>query len=328
MAAERLLASSRIIVTTHINPDGDALGSEGALYHYLLRKGKSVRIINTSPSPANLSLLTGGGIFEEYAPGSHDEAIQNADIVVVLDVNAVNRLDRMKDIVASTNGTILVIDHHTEPQPFADFYLTDTAVSATGELIYDLISMDEGARIDETIALHLYVAIVTDTGSFRFERTSPKVHRIAAQLLETGLFPPRIHEQVYDSYPLNRTRLLGMALERVQPCCGGKATIMSITDNMFRDTGTTYEDTEGMVNFGLSIHGVSATALVAELEDCVKVSLRSRGDVHINALARSLGGGGHLFAAGARISGSAMDDVIKQIIEGFELIYGDSRQDL
>jgi bifunctional oligoribonuclease and PAP phosphatase NrnA len=317
---EILLAHQNIVLTTHVNPDGDALGSEGALYLMLKELGKNVQIINNDSVPSYLEMLNTEVPFGTYDANRDDEIILNADIIIILDVNDSKRLGRMEDTVLRSQARKLVIDHHTNPKAFADFYHVSMDASATGEMVYDL--RHDGQVMNKPLALQLYVAIVTDTGSFRFERTSPKVHRIAATLLETGLHIPVIHEQIYDSFKLSRTRLLGMVLKGIQPTCDGKATILTVTQEMFRSSSTKYEETEGIVNYGLSIEGVLATALITEREDCIKISFRSRGGVEINQIAQKFGGGGHIFAAGARITGMQLAEVQSAVEEAFCSIFG------
>ncbi|MAT40058.1 MAG: exopolyphosphatase [Ectothiorhodospiraceae bacterium] len=306
-----------ILITTHTNPDGDALGSQGALALFLRRIGKKVRCVNTSDVPSNLAFLNDEGMFETYDEAQHDDLVASVDLIIVDDVNVSHRLERIEQAVLRSPAAKIVIDHHQQPQPFADAYYIEEDASSTGEMIFDIIDRMDSGALDKAIATNLYVAIVTDTGSFRFERTTAKVHDIAAKLLSTGIFPQEIHEQVYDSFGINRTKLLGEVLSNMEPVCGGKATILTLTQEMLERYETPTSDTDGFVNYGLSVDGVIATALVSEREDSVKISFRSRKGFKVHEVAQKFGGGGHLFAAGAKIEGKSVEEVRAMVTEAF-----------
>lgn len=307
--------SESFLLTTHINPDGDGIGSELALQRHLRRLGKNVRILNASPLPENYRFLDGERIVECYSPDAHGPELFDVDVLFLLDMNDPQRVGGMREAVLRSRARRIVIDHHLRPKEFADGYLIDDETCATGEIIHDIIAGSDDESLPADIALGLYVAIMTDSGSFRFPRTSARVHRIAAELLEAGVDPAAVYRAIYDEYPVRRTQLLGMVLAAIHPVCGGRATISSVSRETFAATGTTEEDTENMVNFGLSIRGIAATALCVELEDCVKVSFRSVGDIDVSAIARSLGGGGHRNASGARVFGKNLPEAEMLIAE-------------
>ena len=163
------------------------------------------------------------------------------------------------------------------------------------------------------IALGLYIGIMTDTGSFRFDSTTPSVHRIAAELLSCGVEPQLVYRSIYDEYPFSRTLLLGRILAGIRILCDGRASIMSATRELFAETGTTIIDTENVVNYGLSIRGVSVTAFLAETDEGIKISFRSRGEMIVNEIAKQFGGGGHRLAAGATLTGASLEDAAVRV---------------
>ena len=310
-------AGHAFVITTHVNADGDAIGSEYALARHLLRMGKSVSVLNASDVPDNLAFLNTDGSMRRFVPDRDGGTITHADAIFVLDLNDSSRLISMEGAVRSSAARVIVIDHHLHPKPFADGYLVDTDTCATSEILYRILRPEDGAW-HEDVALGLYVGIMTDTGSFRFDRTTPTVHRITAELIEAGVDPVTVYRRIYDEYPLGRSRLLGMILAGIEPVCDGRATILCVTRAMFNETGTGLDDVENVVNYGLSIRNVDATALLTELDDGVKISFRSRGDVSIHAVAKAFGGGGHRYASGATVAGQSLQDVRPRVVHAFE----------
>jgi phosphoesterase RecJ-like protein len=305
-----------IVLTTHTNPDGDALGSEFAFHHMLRAMGIHCRIINVDVMPENLSLLGGTDLFETWDPDLHHNVFRIADGIVALDFNQSGRMLGMADTVCSSSATRLVIDHHLDPRAFADLYLSVPDASSTAEIVYDIL-LAAGIELTHEIALGLYVGLMTDTGSFRFDRTTPKVHRIAAELLVAGVEPTTTHRAIFDNFLMGRTRLLGRILGGIEEFCEGRATVLSVTKQMFDETGTGIEDVENIVNSGLSIRGVEVTALITEFPDGHKISFRSRGQYSVNTIAGEFNGGGHRLAAGAHIHGGDLDEVKDRIVAAF-----------
>lgn len=324
MLLETLNDAARIVMTTHVNPDGDALGSEAAMYRFLSSRGADVRIINADVVPENLSLLEDDGMFETWDGGAHRDVLLDADCILCLDFNQSDRVRDMEETMLAGSGRRIVIDHHLNPQPFADAYLTVTEASSTAEIVYDVL-VAAGVAIDRRTALALYVGIMTDTGSFRFERTTPRLHRITGDLLETGIDPMSIHRRIYDDYPIERTMLLGRILAGIERRCGGRASLLAVTREMFEETGTSVEDVENIVNYGLAVRGVELTALLTQVEDGWKVSFRSRGEIAVNDIAGEFGGGGHRLASGARVDNEDLGELKDRIAERFCRALGESR---
>lgn len=305
----------RFLLTTHIRPDGDALGSQLALGRFLTRLGKDVTLINSDPAPYNLGWLPGADAVEVFDGGlAQRERIHAADAVFILDVNAEERLGRLASAVRNAPGTKVLIDHHPDPEPWFDLHHARTNVSSTGELVYELIAAEDPGLIDADLATTLYTAIMTDTGSFRYSNTTPQVHRIVATLLERGgIEPAPIHTALFDTRTMESLRLLGKALETVTLVYDGAVGYMVVTQRMYRDTGTTSEDTEGFVGYVLSIESVRAALIFLETESGTKISFRSKGDTAVNGWARAFGGGGHPNAAGAYVRAD-LDQVVRDVI--------------
>jgi phosphoesterase RecJ-like protein len=303
-----------VVISTHVTPDGDAIGSELALHRLLAKLGVTARIINTDAAPEVLRFMDEDGVLECYEADTHDAVLETAGLIVCLDFNAPSRLRRMERAVSASPVPRLVIDHHLDAQPFADHACIDTEACSTAQIVYRLVAAS-GVPLDSALAVPLYVGLVTDSGSFRFERTTPEVHRTAAALLEAGVDPMRVHRQVYDEYPFGRSTLLGRMLAGMRSECDGRVTILTVTRAMFEETGSTVEDVENMVNYGLGIKGVEVTALLTELPDAVKISFRSRGLHDVNDVAARFGGGGHRLAAGARVEGAVLADITTRVSE-------------
>ncbi len=305
-----LAAGRRIVITTHVNPDGDAIGSEYALLHALTREGRDVVVVNTSPTPANMGWLNQDGRMQQWDEELHRGLVEQADVIVILDLNSPGRLASMRDVVCSSHATRIVIDHHLDPEPFADAYCVREDACATSEVLYDLIAETMPDACTPAVARGLYTGIMTDTGSFRFPNTSAKTHDMAAHLMRLGVDAAEVAMHVFDEFPIGRALLLGHILTTMDRFCDNRATMMRIDREVFHATGTTLEDTENLVNFGLSFQGARATALLTEGDDgTVKISLRGRDPVAIVHIARQFGGGGHRLAAGATVVGRSMDEL-------------------
>lgn len=299
-----LLRYERFFITTHIRPDGDALGSQLALGRFLKKLGKQVALINSDPPPYNLGWLPGAddvALFDGAL--AQRQCIDDAQVVILLDTNALERIGRLAGPVRNSKGLKVLIDHHTMPETWFDAtYVRDTA-SSTGELIYELIAAHDPSLFDADIATTLYTAIMTDTGSFRYNSVTPRLHRVVADILERGdITPAPVHTAVYDTRSMPALRLLGRVLETITLRYDDQVGYMVVAQRTLRDTGASADDTEGLVNYVLSIETVKAAVLFYEVDSGTKMSFRSKADVHVNEWARAFGGGGHRNAAGAYVS--------------------------
>jgi phosphoesterase RecJ-like protein len=301
------------VLTTHVSPDCDGLGSELALAEFLAGRGKTVSIINHSATPPPYEFLDPRGLIRQYTAAQHSTLLQGADAIIVMDTNQPERLGEMEGPVLSAKAKKVVIDHHLDAHPFASLYLLDDTAAATGEILFTLLE-GLGARISATAAHALYIAIMTDTGSFRFPKTDADLHRIVATLIDRGADPVLAYQQVYEQDSPQRVRLLGMVLASLTMAHGGKLAYLTVTSDMLRETGTDESDIERFVPYTLRIGGVQIGLMFTDLGDWVKVSFRSKGEIPINNLAREYGGNGHKNAAGARIHGGNLRDIIQSVL--------------
>lgn len=316
---EIITANNSFLLTTHVNPDADAIGSEAAFYFILTKLGKKVRIINHSATPYNLKFLDADNVIEKYDPVVHKNVFKEADMLVALDFNRSNRMVSMTKAFNESPKLKICIDHHQDSENFADHFFVDTNYCATGHILFDFIRETKIVELTYEIAYPLYAAIMTDTGSFRFERTTPQIHTIAAELLKTGVDPGEVYDKIYDQSKFSKIRLLGKALDSMQLYGDDKKiSYMKLTCRDFEQTQAVESDTDGFVNFCLSVENVMLGLLFIELKEGFKVSFRSKGEIPVNKLAAEFGGGGHINAAGARISGGEIDKQIPEILKKSE----------
>ena len=314
---ELLSSKKRIVLTTHMNPDGDAIGSSVAMLLYLRSKGHDVEAIAPNRFPDFYSWMPGSEdiiIFEKSA-AKVKELLSRADIVFSLDYNAFNRVGQMTKHLKEAPGIKFLIDHHIDPEEGFDYYLSTTKITSTGELIYKFIDMmGDIELLDKSMASAIYSAIMTDTGSFSYACNYPDTYRIVATLIEKGVDAERIHRLVYDTFSENRLRLLGYAIsERMIVWHDLKTAIIYLTKDDLKRFNYQVGDTEGIVNYPLSMDGVNLAVLITEKERKIKLSFRSKGDFSVNDLARAhFNGGGHKNAAGGE-SHDNMDDTINGI---------------
>jgi bifunctional oligoribonuclease and PAP phosphatase NrnA len=293
------------VIVTHWSPDGDAMGSSLALFHYLNSIGHKTSLIVPNAYPDFLSWLPGNNRVINF---SSDEAkarkiITSADLIFTLDFNSYKRLEKLGDLLHKSPAPKIMIDHHQQPDDYAAYYYHDAKACSTCELIYDLIAdLGDSALISKKIAACLYTGIMTDTGSFRYPSVTTRTHLIISELLKTGIVPSDIHSAVYDNYSLNRLKLLGYALnEKLRLIEGYPVAYFTLSEKELKKFNYKKGDTEGLVNYPFSIKGIQVCALLNENEGVVKVSLRSKGRIDVNKFAREyFSGGGHINAAGGR----------------------------
>ena len=294
----------RVCLTTHVNPDGDGLGSEVGLAYLLRARGLEVSVTNPTPTPARFQFLFDGLPGVDRTSEAVKE-IRRADVIAVLDISELGRLGMLAEAVQERGVPVACIDHHVSQGalPPGPRYVDPTA-SATGELVFE-VALANGWEIGRAAARALYVALLTDTGGFRFSNTHPRTLRIAAELLETGLDPEGIYLDVYARAPEGRPRLLAEALQTlvVEPEVG--LAWVTVPPGAVERFGLTSDDLDGVVEYPRSVDGVRMALLFREVSaGRVKVSLRSVGSVDVAAFARQFGGGGHTKAAGLAVVGS------------------------
>ncbi len=316
--AELIKENQKFVLTCHVNPDADAIGSEMAFYYILKSLNKEVKIINHSATPENILFLDKNNIIEQYYSDKHDEIIKNCEVIVLLDLNNISRTKSLETIIRNANKTMICIDHHEYPDNFTENMVIDTNSSATGEILFNFINESKIIKLDYKIAYVLYAAIMTDTGSFRYERTTAKTHRIIADFLDLGVIPGEIHEQIYDNSGYGKLKLLGDVLTTLHLNELKNVSYMVITQDMIKQNNVDESEVDGFVNYCLSIAGVLVGILFFELSDGFKVSLRSRGNVPVNILAKKYGGGGHYHASGIRFINEKLEKYISVLIKEAE----------
>jgi len=311
---EIILSNTSFLITTHVNPDADAIGSEVAFYNLLKKLGKDAFIINHSLTPYNMEYFNEGNIIQHYDEALHKNIFNNIDVIAALDFNRADRTVSMEKAIRESNKLKICIDHHQDPENFADYFFIDTESCATGQIIFEFIKQTNIAQLDLKIAEAIYAAVMTDTGSFRFERTTPYVHKIIAELLQVGVNPTEIYDKLYDQSKFSKIKLLGRALNSITLDANGKLGYMVITQKDFDELNAIESDTENFVNYNLSIENVVLGILFIELKNGFKVSFRSKGDIPVNLLAKEFGGGGHINASGARFFTNNIQEMIPLIL--------------
>ncbi len=317
---KKLAETRNITIVFHFNPDGDALGSALALYHYFRADDYDVNIVSPNSFPDFLNWMEGSEriIIAQQQPTMACNVIWEADILFIVDMNAPHRAGQeLERAIAKTDAFKVLIDHHLQPDIQCDLMYSTPHTSSASELVYNFLYryLTPGRPFTKSIAEALYVGIITDTGSLSYSCDHPNTYKVLKSLVSSGINGEAIHRKVYDNYKESRIRMLGLALSqrlKVLPDLG--ASYMYLTLEDLKTNHFQIGDTEGFVNYGLSISGVEYTAFFTEREDRVRVSLRSKGRVDVNHFARQyFNGGGHHNAAGAFFHGT-----IEEAITHFE----------
>lgn len=309
-AADTMRAARRVVLTTHLNADGDGTGSEIAIAAWLHANGTRAHIVNPTPFPELFRfLLPDDSWVLEAGTSEAQAACEQADLAVVVDTGEVGRIGRVKPMIEDL--TTVVLDHHPPgEQAIGGVSLRDATASATGELVYDVL-LATGGPWPEAALRGIYVAILTDTGSFRFSNSTPDAHRIAAALIEQGVDPEDTYQRVYGQAPLRRFRLLEACLPTLR--VEGGVGWMVVPTEAYERLGAANDDLEGLVDYPRAVEGVEVAMLFRKTAKGTKVSFRATGSVDVNALAREFGGGGHVKASGALIAGTP-DDVVPRVV--------------
>ncbi len=318
---EILTQPQKIVITTHHKPDGDALGSSLGLYHYLKQQQHEVTVITPTDYPYFLQWMPGNDnviIYTEKKERSA-ELVQEANLIFCLDFNSLSRINDLGELVKSSEAKKIMIDHHLDPENFDDFRHWNTTASSAAQLVYEFIHelLGDKRSITAEVATCLYTGIMTDTGSFRFPTTTSNVHRISADLIDLGADNATIHQLVYDHASENRLRFLGYCLSNkleILPEYNTALIVVSREEmNRFNiNTG----DTEGIVNYALSINDIRLAAFIIERKDKVKISLRSSGTFPANEICKDhFHGGGHRNAAGGQ-----SEDTLQQVVHQFKTL--------
>lgn len=324
----KLLAQpQKIVITTHHKPDGDAMGSSLGLFNFLIQQGHHVSVITPTDYPDFLAWMPCNDkviIFTEHKPKA-TSLIADADIIFCLDFNALSRINEMGVLVGGSKGIKVLIDHHPDPENFDDYRYWKTKAVATAQLVYSFIveELNKKEFINKDVATCLYTGIMTDSASFHLPNTTSAVHRITAELIDAGAENWRIYDLVYNNSSENRLRFLGMCLSgRLEVLPEYKTAIIAVSKQDLDQYGIVTGDTEGIVNYALSISGICLAAFIVERSDKVKLSLRSKGEFPANEICKKyFNGGGHRNAAGG-----CSTDSLEQVIAKFKLILPDYKK--
>ena len=317
-AIQLLLATpKKIAIIPHRGPDGDAMGSTLALYHFLLKNNHQPTVIAPNDFPDFLAWLPGSETVKIFEKDTQNctKILEEAELIFTLDFNAFHRTGEMEHTLAKMTVPFIMIDHHEKPHDYAAYTYSDTSFGSTCEMIYNFILfLNKKEDIDKTIATCIYTGILTDSGSFRFPKTTGNTHRIVAELIDLGVENTEIPVLLFDNSSYSRLQLLGCALQNMKILAEHKTSYTSLTQEELDSFNYVKGDTEGIVNYGLSIKDIIFTAIFIENRDenIIKISFRSQGGFDVNQFARDhFNGGGHINAAGGR-SEVSMEETLKK----------------
>lgn len=314
-----LLNPQRVVITTHQKPDPDALGSSLALKQLLESLGHSVTVISPTNWPTWLNWMEGANEVIDFEAGREaaENVLAGSDLLFCLDFNIISRTKNLAPLLDRFEGPRILIDHHQQPDSeWFDYGISDTSKSSTCEMVYDFI-VDAGyrTRINSTIAECLYSGVMADTGSFRFNSTTASVHRMIAELKDSGLQHTKVHENIYDNFLENRLRFIGHVLmNRMEVYYEYNTALIAISKKDLLRFQIRTGDTEGLVNYPLSIQGIKLAGLVIDRDEERKWSFRSKGDFDVNQFSRKyFDGGGHFNASGGR-SSESLDQTVQRFL--------------
>lgn len=308
--------SQRIVIVTHANPDGDAMGSSLAMYHFLYSINKTVTVIVPDRFADFLAWMPGSKQVVVYNENKAeaDELLNKADLLFALDFNTLSRVDKMLDAVDESPAKKVLVDHHPLPGGFCQLTISHPEISSTSEIIFRLICrMGHFTEINEPCAECIYTGMMTDTGAFTYNSNNTEVYIIISELIKKGINKDKIYNKVYNTYSADRIRLMGFCLsEKMRIYPEYKAALISLTQEELNQFNYKKGDTENFVNIPLSIEGIVLSAFMREDEEKkIRISLRSRGNFPVNTIsANHFNGGGHVNAAGGE-SKLSMDETIR-----------------
>ncbi|TDD96924.1 DHH family phosphoesterase [Flavobacterium cellulosilyticum] len=314
---ELLSTPKKIAIIPHRSPDGDAMGSTLGLYHFLLKYNHQAIVVSPNEFPDFLAWMPGSETVKIFEKDKKNctKILEEAELIFTLDFNALHRVGEMENVLNKLSAPFIMIDHHQSPDSYAAYTYSDTSFGSTCEMLYNFISsLGKRATIDKTIATCIYTGILTDSGSFRFPKTTGTTHRIIADLIDLGVENTEIPTLLYDNSSYERLQLLGRALQNMKVMPEHKTAYITLTQAELDSFNYIKGDTEGIVNYGLSIKGIVFTAIFIENaeEKIIKISFRSQGNFDVNLFAREhFNGGGHRNAAGGK-SDISMEETIRK----------------
>lgn len=315
---ELLSLSKNIVIITHYDSDGDAIGSALGLYIFLKKKHHKVNIVVPNNYPEFLQWLPENNKILIFSKQKKEvvKLIAQAEIIFNIDYNELSRVKDIEPFIRAANITNILIDHHPDPEPYADYIISDTSVSSTAELVFEFINLS-GAQhlLDKSIAECLFTGIMTDTGAFSFNSSLPRTYQIVAELLSLGIDKDKIYSNIYDNFSEHRMKFLGYCLnEKMVIIPEYNTAFISLTKEELKKYKFTPGDSEGFVNYPLSVKGIVFSAIFIEKGALTKISFRSKGNFAVNKFARKyFEGGGHKNAAGGQAELS-LDETLKKFV--------------
>ncbi|MBU6374891.1 MAG: bifunctional oligoribonuclease/PAP phosphatase NrnA [Bdellovibrionales bacterium] len=323
---EAIGSAKRVLISTHQLPDGDGLGAEVALFHYLKRARKACRVYNPDPLPKRYRFLDPKGQIL-LGPGEV-ELWDTCDLWIIVDTNDPRRLGKLWQEMSLRARKIVFLDHHPDitegageiAYPPHASVVADIASSSIGEMLHHVFSELDLVKMNQDIALGLYVSIMTDTNSFRYARTTPQAHRIAAEMVEAGVNPEEIYQNIYSSKEVSHLQLLGNMLQNVKVSHGGKVAWLEMGLDLRKRHQASADDTQSFLNLLLLLKDAEVVCLFREEDDSqIRVSIKSKGRVVINKVAMELGGGGHDYSAGLALS-APIEKTVSAVIKRLETL--------
>jgi phosphoesterase RecJ-like protein len=318
ITVQSLLATpKKIAIIPHRNPDGDAMGSTLGLYHFLIKNNHFPVVIAPNQFPDFLAWMPGSETVKIFEKDKENciQILEDSDLIFTLDFNALHRVGEMENALKALKAPFVMIDHHQSPDDYAAVTFSDVNYGSTCEMIYHFIcSLEKKSQIDKIIGTCIYTGILTDSGSFRFPKTTGTTHRIIADLIDLGVENSEIPALLFDNSSFDRLQLIGRALQNMKIFTEHNTTYTTLTQNELDHFNYIKGDTEGIVNYGLSVKGIQFTAIFIENaeEKIIKISFRSQGNFDVNLFARAhFNGGGHRNAAGGK-SEVSMQETIQQ----------------
>ena len=312
---QKILSSSRIVLSTHQNPDGDGLGSASAMYHYIKSLEKDCKIIHISDFPNQYDFLNQNNAIETYNESDHDEWMQTSDLALIFDIGDYHRLGILGNILNKNNIYTVNIDHHPDLNDgrFNDNYINIDA-AATGEMVYDFL-IDNNINLNQLMAQGIYTAVMTDTGSFRHNNTNQKSHKIAMDCIDYGVDNSKIYQSIYENRSKAQISLLAKVIDNLRYDSDGQIASFIISREMIESSGAIPQDIDGFTDFVRTIKGVEISIMIYESDsNRCRINFRSKGKYKINDVAKSFGGGGHKFAAGAIADGTS-EIILQQVVD-------------
>lgn len=311
-----IIESNSILLSTHVNSDGDGLGSEIAMYYYLKSLGKDCRIINPSPFTEMYRIINPDDIVESYSKDK-DDWILNIDLAIIFDIGDHNRLNEIYPLIK--DNKICVIDHHPKRDDLkVALPIIDINAPASGYMLwkfFEYLNMTQKNNLDIKIANSLYAALISDTGSFRYGSTHPDCHIMAANLLSTGVHPYDVYRSIYEQRPLPQVYLMAEVIKNLKFDDSKKIAWYIVNQEMLSSVGAKPDDIEGFTDFVRSIEGVEIACMIEEIDsNTFRINFRSSGNYIINDIAKSIGGGGHYYAAGARVQDISINEIEELIL--------------